>query len=465
MANRFEVIDGADVREFMPYNYDDVAITYQRLDKPGAYQLVPNIEAIMLYASDFSWLLPRMQANKCNEYFIKYYCDGVLKYTGIFNYFNCSIDNDNCIMTVQPKYYSANLNTFLENWEEEYDLDDVLNRTLIKVDSAGLNYNYAKKLQEFIDYFVADIGCSWTSRFLDDPSTPMVFPILSYDSPFNVAESNSPNPYKHIFFCPSDSNSNKSVVVSIGKILEILCEQYLNLRWIFNETTNTLIIEHLSYFENSLSYANPASVSIDATTIDGGKWLRETNKYVVDEKDYYNQEIWSPNIAKVNGIQYNYSFQWFYNCDVLKQKIRRIPLEYDTHVLGVEQIGEETIMLCACYYDNALANYYIWEWEDPVNPGTYIVNYYFKGDMLWVYWMHNRPFPSARRFKNATDKAMHSTSRPRTQRISLPLCCNDANTLNEYYLVKTNIGNGYLSEYKHRIASGMYDLTLKFDDV
>lgn len=459
MANSFYINIGAETYTFIPYNYEDIEISFSPDDKVGAWQWLYSITEIIIGGAsnpqDYEWLSQRLYADKCRMCYLTYECDGV-QYTFKFNYWLCEFDLDRCIISIKCKYYLPNYENFSKNFEEEFDITDHVANSPVDEPHLGITYSYAKKLHDVFDYICGQIGCGWVSTFLTNPFPPMQYLVGSFAPPYAAYEIFDSNPYCNLHLSRSLSSTD-AIELSLKQLLDAICNQHLNLRWYFLESTNTLYIEHYKYFNNSLSYSNPPVVGIDATIINAGRWISESNNYKIIEANYYSQERWQMPIKQADvvavGVHFSFHYRFWYDCSIPSDKIGIVNATFETNLHACHLLGDNQILLMAVD-DNGD----VYEWPSGLNT---IINFPFQSGIIYKYWMWNRPYPYGHRLFIEPEFAMESTIKSREHEVSFPLCCTE---VNPYRLVTTYIGNAYIDNWKYKVSSGILSAKLKYED-
>jgi len=467
MVTRYIITIDNEQHEFVPYNSDTIEITFTPDDKAGVWQWIYNINEIEIGGqsnlSDYQWLYNKLTINKCRICYLTVYCDSKV-YEFKFNYWKCEFNLDECIINIKPSYYLPNYDNFILQYDDDFDITANVTDKAIHAVWGTYNYPNAKKLSDILDYMCNSIGCSWTSRFLTDVIPPIPFPIGYLDAPFNNSDYSTINIYGNLHITNSSSRTD-AIEMSLSQLLDALCNNHLNLRWRFIEDTNTLEIEHYKYFNNSLSYSNMPIIGIDATTINGGIYLDETNKYNIPDVKLYSDERWYMPIKQADAVQAgvqngsisNFNWRFIYDCAIEPNTINKTNTYFETNVEASDRIPSSELLLVAVDIPNVG---FISEFQQ--GPNHYIMNFPFVSTIIYKLWLWNRPFPLGHRFIGQAEFAMESTLKSLINEISIPICCAD---INPYELVKTGIGDGYIDTYIIDLTTGMVTFKLKYEDL
>ncbi len=455
MTNRFELVFGVERLDFIPYNIDTLELEYDFYDNHGGFLWIPSIKEVQIkgvYGADYTWLLNIIKNNKCDNVTFNYYCDEALKFVGRFNYYTCKINEDNCIITAGITSDTIT-RALLDIIEDKQTLGS--HETDVIVPSLSITYTHAVKITDAITHFLTGTGLTLQSTFLTSAFNPMP---RAYEPPLDIWAANV-NRHDNLFLANGPDGTDEVIETSLGEILDILCLQTLNLRWGVDEVNNKFIIEHISYFENGLSYAGPPVVGLDLTTLDGGKWLRQTNSYelgglIAPHQEYYKTQIGTDSSYEVNILLTD-------RCNAGEMKTEEINLNVELSPADVEADGGDNLMLFCCYLN--AGNYYIYEQND---AGTWITNIFLLANTRLYYWLWDRWFSEL--YQVAADPygwtPTNSTKKLKTQGdLNFLICCT---SIDPYKLVKTTLGDAYVGDnYSIRLATGKCSMTLKYEDV
>ena len=457
--------DAGEFIDIIPYNYDDIIVKMTPDASAGAWQLLPQVNEVIVggvnNTSQYNWLHDRITTDKCRMVYFVVQC-GNRQFNFKFNYYNCVIDRGKCMIKFKASYYLPKYEKMAEIFKNPYNIsDNVADVTIISI-SQGYAYNKAKRVRAILDYFCGIIGCTWESVILSNIVTPMPYGGGSFPTPYQTLNLSSINIYYNLHIAQSSNNADK-IELSMEDLLGELCNGQNNLRWKFDELNNRLTIEHYSYFLNSESYTNPAQVGIDATVIDGGRWVQEATDYTISEGDYASRERWNGPTPESDldrpTYRYGFNLRFFSGCVNTRGTVKEYRKKFETNVRAIEELGKSSTLLCACN-----SNQQILEYPDGTNI---IINYPYHGGVNYKWWMWNRMFRQTLLIQyDALQPILYadpeSTIMSIEQSVDLPLCCDN---INEYRLIRMPIGDAWLKEYEIKICTGITTLKLKYEDV
>jgi hypothetical protein len=471
MQNRFVIIDDIGTeRDFTPYNYNEIKIVDKRSTLTRAWMWDKHIDDIEILGADYDYVYNLINTNKCVDYYIKWYCDGALKYYGYFNYYSCDIDKDGCKMSIKSEEYNAAYKYFLLRYKQEFNLSEHTAQipycdTVVSLPFAWLllEKRNGQLISDILNFLADRCGLTVSSKFLNDAICPISVLPGDLDIPYNNEDTSAVNLYKTLMLVNSKVGSD--IITSLSEILTALCEQYFNLYWHIDHTTNTLHIEHALYYRNNNSYTINNTVGVDLTTINGGIYVTDTDKYSIDGNDINYLKSWTPNYPHRNLPPTLYgsgTFGWklYYECIPNMNNSVVYGQLYDTHVRLIMDESIDSVMLCATYIDS-LARYQVYYKQ--IAGTNYHINYPFETNFGWYLWKWGADTPIAYNDLNKPPKTMASTKPTITQvDIEFPLCCDNLD-LNK--LVRTNLGDGMIDEASLSISTGMCTLKLKYADI
>jgi len=452
MAKTFTLIDGVDEREFEPFNYNEIEISETYKNENGSWYFLTECGEISIIGADYEWLLARLMADRCGDFYVKVECNNALQYYGKYNYYTCNIDYDHCIIDIKPTHESY-LTKVLAVMDNIKDLRTLVADTLVI--GGGYTYNNAKRLNDVINAFLAGTGVTLQSVFLQNQFSPepFRFPVGTFEAPFDDVETIN-NKFNFLYLTLPNHQLNRTMEMSLSDLLKELCKS-LPLRWTVDETNAKLIIEHVYYFQLGKKYTGTPNIALDITTINGGLYLEETNKINFIETKFPKYEKHSP---KYNGFYLRYGVNFINDCVQEYKQEDFMPLwENDPYTVETEEV--DCVMLLGCY-DNIVSKNI---WVKSI-PSITFINYYFSDYVLIYYWLYDRlfervysPVGSATWWNTITKKPYK-----KQEGIQVPLCCNQ---INNYERVKTAIGNAMIDKIKYNVATGQATLNLKYDDI
>jgi hypothetical protein len=242
----------------------------------------------------------------------------------------------NTIYSYFPTVYDCN--------HFEFQLKDPItwapaNETKIKV---------ARKLTDVMQYILNKSNCDLQiySQFLTSNTNP-------------VTQETNPTYYTCTVHDIKNSDlselSSLTNLKSFETLLNWVCETF-NLRWYIEPggAFNKLIIEHLSYFENNLSYQYQNIAPVDLTHRPehqtGQLEIIATNKYTYNVGEMFNTESW------MFSQYYNYDFTKLnidYNLNINKENTKKeISLNFVTDIAGIiaepSKFQDDDLVLVAC---------------------------------------------------------------------------------------------------------------------
>jgi hypothetical protein len=468
MQNRFVIIDDIGTeRDFTPYNYNEIKIAYKRSTLTRAWMWNKHIDDIEILGADYDYVYNLINTNKCVDYYVKWYCDGTLKYHGYFNYYSCDIDKDGCKLSIKSEEYNATYKYFLLRYEQDFNLDEYqiqipIYDVMVSMPNQADEIRKGKKINDILNFLADRCGLTIHSKFFNDPVGPIVILPNYLDWPFNGVNTSTYNNYDSLLLVNSLLTSN--IVTSLNDVLMALCEQFFNLYWHIDYSTNTLHIEHVLYYLNNKSYTINNTVGLDLTTIDGGKYLSDTDKYKIDGNDINYKKSWTPKYANQSLFLGTYGWKLYNNCVPNMKNKLEITQAYETHVhLIMEQLIEST-MLCTTTYNYVHSRYEVRSFPIQLTPpSVYMLNVQFETNYGWYLWKWDADTPIAFNDLNKPAKTMAST-KPTIYQVDIefPLCCDNLD-LNK--LVRTNLGDGMIDEASLSISTGMCTLKLKYADI
>lgn len=465
MNSTFELVNGTNISSITPLNSDEITIQYKKLDIPGCVNFIPELSTIILFKSDYTWILSQFDADKSAVIQLNYYCDGVLKHSFTFNYFLCSFDLDRCVVEIVTRHKS-NIYNALNYLDVEFDFS-IFPAHIVQVDGLSIEYPRSFMVQEMLDYFITIVaGMSWDSEFLLSSTPPIQIPVGTVPTAPTFGMTTN-NYYRFLFISLAPAGDViTELKIRFGDLLSQLCNEYLNLGWYYDEINNKMIIEHISYFDNGFTYSGSPVVGIDATAINGGKWLLDTNNYKINESKIVLREMWTPNTVNYNSV---FSFDWgfIYPNNSISTTTNNIRLTYETNIKSIEDRiyveGGSALVLMACYFYPLDGKYHTFQ---HLLSGNLINNVAFWQCFIYKWWRWNRVFKRLGDIDyligvSPTNETIYSTVKLRQQLITIPNCCD---TIDPYKLVKTGLGDAYIEDYSINTATGMVTLNLKYED-
>ena len=79
MEVRYTLQCDGETIDVTPYNYDDIVIKLNPDESAGAWQLLPEINDVIIGGvsnySQYEWLYDRLKNDKCRMVYFTYYCD------------------------------------------------------------------------------------------------------------------------------------------------------------------------------------------------------------------------------------------------------------------------------------------------------------------------------------------------------------------------------------------------------
>ena len=477
MQNRFVIIDDIGTeRDFTPYNYNEIKIVDKRSTLTRAWMWDKHIDDIEILGADYDYVYNLINTNKCVDYYIKWYCDGALKYYGYFNYYSCDIDKDGCKMSIKSEEYNAAYKYFLLRYDQEFDLDVSVAQVpdYDQVQGKDRAYHKSKKINDILDFLADRCGLTVSSKFLRDAVCPIIVLPNDLESPYDNIDTSTYNPYNQMFL--ARTLETDELKTSLKDMLNALCEQYFNLYWHIDYNTNILHIEHALYYINNKSYTINNSVGLDLTTINGGEYVIDTNKYSIDKQEIFNRTSWEPQYKQhqpfiIAGTPFPanaiYGWQLYSNCSPDINNTKDISQNYETYVKMTEYISASCLLLFCTYEDPAFLGWYRvylhWDGTPYIMGSEALYNYPFEHGYGWHLWRWNAESPIAYYDLNKPEQIMKSMKYVLKQvDIEFPLCCDELD-LNK--LVRTNMGDGMIDEASLNISTGMCTLKLKYADI
>jgi len=274
------------------YPYGDWSLDVHKAEEDFPYCKDYRVKCtgdFIFAGNDYVFLLTQ---DCCDELLFKIYCDDVMYWVGYFSYPNgFTFDEDRCIATGTPgtkdKYYS-----FDRNGDEEHtDYTDYKKFTWEAGAIAADNWqptrqNGATLLWYVIDYLGKQVnpGVAVNSTFFENdlfPDTTNPYAVNNYVNGF-------PNKLNHILFAMTqhvyDGTTPVYPEMSWNDLMEIVHNTF-NTWWYIDEE-DAIRVEHIYFWELYFG------VSYNLTTIDGGRWIVNTNKYRYKDEGLPQRELW-----------------------------------------------------------------------------------------------------------------------------------------------------------------------------
>jgi len=314
-------------------------------------------------------------------------------------------------------------------------------------------------LTDVLQYLLGDCEYQFFSQMLQNTTNPLTGAFIN-PLKYLTIHQNSDVKYP-------DSTEQATILNMSLKSLLANLKIMLDLDWIIIE--NAFInfhLEHRKYFENGLSYTNPQIVGLDATTLinekSGVRYIEGTNKY---------------NISKANVVKYE-SFTWE---NANSENFIGVNMEYIAPP-ALKDIKENSVSLMTdlpyilntpdavssegytMFQNNLVAGIYtVGEEVGLLNPSNLPNNHLSWANLQPKYLTYGRPTP--RGYINnspdnpTTEVIFDSTSKQKTQTITIPICCD---TLEMRELITTDLGNGEIVSTSEDLKTGMITITLKY---
>ena len=482
MAGVFKIDLGSGYIEVEPYNYEDINITNEFYSEYGAWMFLPKIDIVIFTGNTAIDIIERLTSFKCDDNYIKVECNNKTLYTGIFNYYTSEINNDNCTVIIKPELYMPNFKNLLNIIDNEVNIGSYITDQQVDVHYMTNIYPHAKCLNTAIGVFMAMANSSWKSLWLQQKWPPLHFPLGSfYEYMSDIKIDNSAigsnaiyNPFNYLYFTHS-SRTSVPLNFSLGKLLKSFSENHMQLRWDYDEDTATLTIEHIAYYihgkrivnygTNDNRYDLTLQVGLDATVIDGGKWLEETNKYILEQDNRYTYEQWTTNYNSIAVYPFRWDWQFWYTCNpAMVKNIKYETSLFETNPTGVDENGADCILLLACFKTGFSQQLTVINYGVQYTPNSiaWIDNAMFSGYVQQAMFEWDRPYITAKRKMNQPAYQMKTSNKIKRQSITMPVCCAD---IDAFDLVKTNMGEAWIDKYIYKVATGMVTLNLKYEDI
>jgi hypothetical protein len=336
-----------------------------------------------------------------------------------------------------------------------YILGNVCNATVtfyLGYDISITEYNRGRPLIDTLQYLLNKIGC--------DNSILTLF-FYALENPLTAA---NPNPtgnlqilQKSDYKRPDSSEAAKEINISIKTLIDILCKMF-NCAW-YIDTTGNLIIEHIYYFENDLSYRIPRPYGLDLTTSDFESYVLNKNKYEYKNLEIPKQEIFEFMEAetidfKGEPIEYESACA---TPEKITYSVQDVTTDLEYISKSPDKISDEGMVLLATEATATPGEYNLL-YENGVITGLNLPN----GHLSWAnlhdtYWKYNRYMPTG--LMNATETTFLS-SKKLIQRIEIqvPECC--ISTFNPLYKVKTPYGDCFTEEAEYNLSTKTLKLKL-----
>lgn len=310
-------------------------------------------------------------------------------------------------------------------------------------DSAGVQlgvFRYGRTLQAAISYLMEQYTCGITTRshFFDMAATHLPEP--PGNTPYSFAEAFLRNITIHqksdVKRPDADKSFSKVWVMKAKDLLDDLRET-MNLYWYMAGTIEApeLIIEHISYFEDSFG--------LDVS----GKKIKRN--YKQDDQDAPRKETWKWSDDTALSFQHaGYPIEYTCGGAELEHRVKLFTNDVVNVKASVnsENISDKNFVL--------LANYLSDTGQRLIFEGNYPLGFVQLHANLHK---HNRYF-SAGTMNNAATTFDSYRKTKRLKQFSAAVCCQD--NFNAADLVITSIGNGKVTQAAHNLIRNKVKLTL-----
>lgn len=238
--------------------------------------------------------------------------------------------------------------------------------------------------------------------------------------------------------------------LSLKALLEDLNRMF-NVWWFIDESTNELVIEHISDVIGG--------VGTDLTTLDGGKWAKNRNTVSFDKIEVPVREEfeWRAQALDVDFVGYDIEYDSTCTSDrVINTKTE----ELETELTRIFQNEEEDLNGFVLISPASIVSYDT-NAEDGVISQVFVPNVPFSWTALHRdYFTFYRYLPSGDLNDVAT---VFDSTRPikKQENLTFPICCLD--DYDPADLIRTEIGDGVLDSAEYNLSQQQIDVTIKFE--
>ncbi|MEN6568975.1 MAG: hypothetical protein ABFC18_03080 [Rikenellaceae bacterium] len=381
--------------------------------------------------ADFTYFWTIEQANPCNEIILSIYKGSDLYWQGYFCTASGEWNLDECTFSVTPIVQDE-----YTEWDkygnDEFNILDIA--TVVTVNCNGYEYTRNRWLWDVIEYLADKLysGCTVESSFFTDTTNyvthkPSKLLYLTIAAKSDIKRWGSTDPATVL-------------LLSWNELIQIL--KMFNIYWLYDETTNTILIEHIS-----------------APTVSAGDDLRThrlahmSNKYAYTKEQmpkyehFYFMEAASADFLK--GI-------FWYDSPCVNQDADSNTVEYRNRVTteiemiqnDEDSVSDEGFVILANYKSGT--EYYTYQ-----GPGVIDVVVRYNMPLSWShlllnYHLWNRVLMSGY-FNAQTSKTFVSERKNKRQQINATVC----ETFDPYDYLTTELGETYFGGQKGYIEKAV----------
>lgn len=384
--------------------------------------------------ADFNLIYGFYQADPCQEVYLIILRNGDSFWEGYFSPAQCEWDLDNRTVTVSPITIDDYV-SWVEGGDMEYQILALPRVNTIYDDGATIiNYSRSLLLWDVIEYLAQQVfgaGVTFSSSFLTDAINSVT---------------RSTNRYRYLTLCqksdvkrPASTNPATNGPMSFNGLMDIL--KAFNLRWTYDQSSNTLQIEHVSYWASS--------PGIDVRT---SELARSSNKFrfLSEEMAKYETFKWmEASTADFVGLPIWYDSKCVSqdpknNTEDLSINVTT-DIEYIKAVIDADEadkISDEGWVLFATELRGT--DYYITTNSGIINTG----NVYFNCDLSWSrlhnnFWKHDRQLIQG--YMNGSLQTFYSARKTKQQNEFGIIRCSEFNPEQN---ITTELGETYFSGQK-----------------
>lgn len=339
----------------------------------------------------------------------------------------------------------------MELWERE------ARKSYIIKDTYPLSSVISVLLAQIAPNITHQDNAAYSKFFYDDSITMGVAGILSGTRAFISQKSN-------ILIGEYQEPAQKAPI-TLKTVFDMLAKVY-GCYW-YIDSSNRLVIEHISWFKNGGSYSTSPSIGYDLTSLEnlpnGKKWAFATSEYQYDKEDMPTryQFSWMDDVTDMfKGKPINILSSFVKENKVEDVTIANFTSDLDFMLITPESCSKDGFALFQAQLQIAT--------QVPVIPFGYyyigVVAHWLQNFIVSMYYAQGAfllyDMPSWDIEVNGEETTSNGIQRNKKQTITFPIGANDPD-LNQ--LVKTYLGNGQFDKVSINLSSRTAKVTIKYN--
>ena len=316
-----------------------------------------------------------------------------------------------------------------------------------KTSFRSIETNRGRKIYDVLQFFASQYSLDFQSQFFSATTDPVT---LESPSTAYLATIIQATDFKY----PASDDPATNIKITWEKLMQNL--EMFQVKWTI--IGNTLIVEHLKWFENKGSYTGSPAIG---TTLISGK-NKYNQAYSINDQDLYRFESLAFPVADGEdfiGVNIEYTSP---RVNLVQSETKDINSEFYTDIEYINfnrsALPDESLVLLAIQYIDQYG-YYIISETGQLSGETILNGPYSVANLMNRYWKYRRIFP-----KGKLNNILITFETWQKNALQENLIIDDCSTVvDPKKYIRTRLGDGEFESMNIKLKTGFKRLSVKLD--